>query len=67
MRRWLIDWGKRQLQRSIERELEEYRLPPEVRVRPFYSHAERMPQKQVFRSLIQVNFYPRERDEPPRE
>jgi hypothetical protein len=63
VRRWLIDWGKRQLQRTLERELAQYRLPAEVRVRPFNSRAERMPQKQVFRSLIQVNFYPRERDE----
>ena len=62
MRRWLIDWGKRRVKRRFERELEEYRLPPEVKARPFKARVERMPQKQVFRSLIQVNFYPRERD-----
>jgi hypothetical protein len=48
--------------RRADREWHEYQHPPEVRVAPFFR---RRPvsdgQPQVFRSLIQVNFYPRER------
>jgi hypothetical protein len=55
--RWLVKWGKRR----FERELEDYRNPPELRVGPF-GRVKRDAQQQVFRSLVQVNFYPRERE-----
>jgi hypothetical protein len=51
-----MKWGKRR----VERELEDYRDPPELRAGPF-RRVRRDPQQQVFRSLVQVNFYPRER------
>ena len=45
-------------QRRIERELREYRHPPEVRLPLFFRRrAFSGAQQQVFRSLIQVNFY----------
>ena len=60
LRRWAI----KRAHRRIERELLEYQDPPELRVAPFFR---RRPASdgspQVFRSLIQVNFYPRQRDE----
>ena len=48
------------VQRRLERELAAYRRPPEVRLGAS-SHGSTHGPPQVFRSLIQVNFYPRER------
>jgi hypothetical protein len=47
------------VRRRLDRELAEYRHPPEIGFGAA-SHGTR-PGPQVFRSLIQVNFYPRER------
>ena len=60
LKRWAIGLA----QRRIERELAEYRDPPELRS-GFFARRRLGPhgQQQVFRSLIQVNFYPRERGE----
>jgi hypothetical protein len=44
------------VRRRLDRELAAYRHPPEIGLRAG-SHGA----PQVFRSLIQVNFYPRER------
>ena len=60
LRRWAI----KRARHRIDRELLEYQHPPEMRVAPFFR---RRPASdgspQVFRSLIQVNFYPRQRRE----
>jgi hypothetical protein len=57
VRRWLIGYG----QRRIERELREYEHPPEIRVAPFFKRRPAQQRTQIFRSLVQVNFYPRPR------
>jgi len=58
----LRQWAMRRALRRVEREWGEYQHPPEMRVAPFFR---RRPVSdgppQVFRSLIQVNFYPRQR------
>ena len=55
-------WAMNRARRRIDREWHEYQDPPEMRVAPFFR---RRPVSdgppQVFRSLIQVNFYPRQR------
>jgi hypothetical protein len=60
VRRWALAWGRRMVQRRIERELAAYRHPPEIGFGAS-SHGAPHGPPQVFRSLIQVNFYPRER------
>jgi hypothetical protein len=61
-------WAMNRARRRIDREWLEYQDPPEMRVAPFFR---RRPVSdgppQVFRSLIQVNFYPRQRDRQRRE
>jgi hypothetical protein len=48
------------VQRRLDRELAEYRRPPEIGFGAS-GHGAQRARPQVFRSLIQVNFYPRER------
>ena len=55
VRRWITKYG----QRRIERELRDYQDPPELRVAPLFRRRSEGQRQQVFRSLIQVNFYPR--------
>jgi hypothetical protein len=61
-------WAMNRARRRIDREWLEYQDPPEMQVAPFFR---RRPVSdgppQVFRSLIQVNFYPRQRDRQRRE
>ena len=47
--------------RRVERELREYQDPPELRVQPFFRRATRAHDSRQYRSLVQVNFYPRPR------
>jgi len=50
----------KRVRRRLERELREYRHPPELGLGA--RHGDAGPAaRQVFRSLIQVNFYPRSR------
>jgi hypothetical protein len=58
--RWLTKWAAKRVRRRLERELAEYRQPPELRLGSRAGDA-RSVTRQVFRSLIQVNFYPRDR------
>jgi hypothetical protein len=48
--------------RRMKRELREYDSLPETRVAPFFRRTPRG-DSQVFRSLVQINFYPRPRTE----
>jgi len=61
-------WAMNRARRRIDREWLEYQDPPEMRVAPLFR---RRPVSdgppQAFRSLIQVNFYPRQRDRQRRE
>jgi hypothetical protein len=57
VQRWLVRHGKRR----FERELAEYKDPPEARFVPFFRRRPAGDRPQVFRSLVQVNFYPRSR------
>jgi len=50
----------KRVRRRLERELREYRRPPELRLGARHGDAEPV-ERQVFRSLIQVNVYPRSR------
>jgi hypothetical protein len=54
VRRWLV----KSLERRFERELENYRRPPEIKVGRL-GGGDQSARRQVFRSLVQVNFYPR--------
>jgi len=55
VRRWITKYGRRR----IERELRDYQDPPELRVAPLFRRRSDAQRQQVFRSLVQVNFYPR--------
>jgi hypothetical protein len=46
----MAGWMRSLAERRLRREWNEYQHPPEVRLSP---------RSQVFRSLVQVNFYPR--------
>lgn len=46
----------------LEREWREYAADPEVRLGRLYRGMRQGERKQVFRSLVQVNFYPRAKD-----
>ena len=60
LRHWIAGYAERR----VERELQQYADPPEVRVAPFLRRhpATSAQPAQTFRSLIQVNFYPRPRE-----
>jgi hypothetical protein len=52
----------RRLQRRVEREWREYKQPPEVSVGPFFrSRRLSRGETQVYRSLVQIHFHPRDR------
>lgn len=53
-------WANKRVRRRLDRELREYRQPPELRLGARDGLEAGIP-RQVFRSLIQVNFYPRGR------
>jgi hypothetical protein len=53
LQRWLVRYGRRR----VSKEMAEYQQPPEVRFAPFRRRDRSGPTTQVFRSLIQVNFY----------
>ena len=55
VRRWITKYGERR----IERELCDYQYPPELGVTPFFRRRRHVQRQQVFRSLVQINFYPR--------
>jgi hypothetical protein len=56
VRSWALDRARRR----FEREWQDYQQPPELRLGPFFRRIRAAShQPQVFRSLIQVNFYPR--------
>lgn len=55
VRRWITKYSERR----FERELRDYQDPPELRVAPFFRRRPEEQRQQVFRSLVQVNFYPR--------
>jgi hypothetical protein len=56
-------WGTRAAKKRVLRELQEYRSPPEVKFGGLFTRWGGAPKQQVFRSLVQVNFY-RERSPP---
>ena len=58
--RWLARFAAKRVRRRLERELREYRRAPELRLGSRHRDAGSVT-RQVFRSLIQVNFYPRDR------
>jgi hypothetical protein len=58
--RWLSRLAAKRVRRQLERELREYRQPPELQLGSRHGDAGPIV-RQVFRSLIQVNFYPRNR------
>jgi len=58
--RWLTRVAAKRVRRRLERELREYRHPPELRLGSRHDGAGPVT-RQVFRSLVQVNFYPRHR------
>jgi hypothetical protein len=50
-------------QRRLQREWNAYQHTPEVRLAPLFGRGRyERAHAQVFRSLVQVNFYPRPRD-----
>jgi len=53
VRRWITKYGERR----IDRELRDYQAPPELRVAPLFRRRQQGQREQVFRSLVQVNFY----------
>src|SRR5687767_3192371 len=56
-------WMRRRLQRRVEREWQEYKQPPEVSVGPFFrSRRHSRGDTQVYRSLVQIHFHPRNRE-----
>jgi hypothetical protein len=55
--RWLLGYGELRL----KRQLSEYEDPPELRKGPWIGRRLRSDQPHVFRSFLQVNFYPRQR------
>jgi hypothetical protein len=58
--RWLARFAAKRVRRRLEREIRDYRQPPELRLGSRHGDAGAVT-RQVFRSLIQVNFYPRSR------
>jgi hypothetical protein len=53
VRRWVEEYARRR----ISRELQEYHAPPQWRIWPFLRRNPETHYRQVFRSLVQVNFY----------
>jgi hypothetical protein len=54
--RGLGSWAARRLEKRFRQELESYEQPPEVKWK-WFRRADPSSRPQVFRSLVQVNFY----------
>lgn len=62
MTRKLLRWAAGKGKRRLKRELEDYQWPPEVRRGRLLGRSRKAgEQTQVFRSLVQINFYPKPR------
>lgn len=61
MKRRVSGWIVRRLQKRVEREWREYEHAPKVSLGPWRRRRSEAGGTQVYRSLVQIHFYPRNR------